>query len=133
MSISRISAVLAFACLSAPIAAAAGVTLDGVPVPKAVSGLSVDVDVTEFRDGTDPSLCPRLIPGCAHPQVCLRTPLPVPVLDAQLAGAAPAHFLVGIEDGRSLQQCVLKSLNSEGPPGRRHYNYCLRCEGVSGP
>lgn len=132
MPIPRIFAVLALACLSAPLAAAA-VTLDGVPVPKAVSGLSVDVDVTEYRDGTDPNQCPRLISGCAHPQVCLRTPTPVPVLDAQLAGATPSHFLVGIENGRSLQQCVLESLNSEGPIGRRRYNYCLRCEGVSGP
>lgn len=129
----RIAAVLALACLLAPAARAGDVTLDGVAVPKAVSSMHVDVDVTEYREGTDPDQCPRLLTGCTHPRVCVETPDRVPVLDAQLGGAAPAHFSVGVEDGRSFQQCVLESLDSQGEKGKRRYDYCLRCEGVSGP
>jgi hypothetical protein len=130
MLISRVSAVLALACLCFPTVAAADVTLDGVSVPGAVSSMTIEVDVTEFRDGGEPDQCPRLIAGCAHPQVSLATPKRVAVLDAQLTGAASAQFTVGVEDGRFFHNCVVKSLEAMG---KRRYRYGLACEGVSGP
>jgi hypothetical protein len=132
VSIPRLATALAFVCLSAPAARAADVTIDGVPVPKAVSHMSIDVDITEFREGGDAG-CPHLVAGCTLPRVCVDTFAPVPVLDAQLAGAAAAHFAVGVEDGRQFQQCVLESLDSQKEKARRRYEYCLRCEGVAGP
>jgi hypothetical protein len=130
MPIFRISGVLALAYLCFPIVAAAGVTLDGVPVPKAVSRMTIDVDLTEFRDGGEPNQCPQLIAGCVHPQVSLHTAERVAVLDAQLTGAASAQFTVGVEDGRLFHNCVVKSLEAKG---KRRYHYGMVCEGVSGP
>ena len=130
MPISRISAVLALACLCFPTVAAADVTLDGVLVPSAVSSMTIEVDVTEFREGGEPNQCPRLIAGCAHPQVTLHTPERVTVLDAQLTGATSAQFTVGVEDGRLFHNCVVKSLEARG---KRRYHYGMACEGVSGP
>ncbi len=129
MPISRISTVLALACLCFPTVAAADVTLDSVPV-RAVSSMTIEVDVTEFRDGGEPNQCPVLIAGCAHPQVSLHTPERVAVLDAQLTGAASVQFTVGVEDGRLFHNCVVKSLEARG---KRRYHYGMVCEGVSGP
>jgi hypothetical protein len=130
MPIFRISGVLALAYLCFPIVAAAGVTLDGVPVPKGVSSMTIEVVVTEFREGGEPNQCARLIAGCAHPQVSLHTPKRVAVLDAQLTGAASVLFTVGVEDGRLFHNCVLNSLEARG---KRRYHYGMVCEGVSGP
>jgi hypothetical protein len=119
---------LALTVVSAP---AADVTLDGVALPRATSTMSIPVDVTEFREGGGG--CPRLLPGCAKPTVCVTVATPVPALDGQVAGNPPARFSVGVEDGRTFVQCLLASLNTDGGGARRHYVYCLRCEGVTGP
>lgn len=121
-------AVLAIAAGRAP---AADVTLNGTEIARATSTMSVHVDVTEFRDGG--SLCAQLIRGCAKPTVCVNAPAPVAALDAQLAGAAPAKFTVGVEDGRHFAQCVLASLDTTGAASKRRYAYCLLCEGITGP
>jgi hypothetical protein len=115
---------------AARIARAADVTIDGAVVARATTTMSIPVEVTEFREI---GLCPHLLTGCAKPTVCITAPAPVPVLDGQLAGAAPARFGVGVEDGRAFAQCVLASLNTDTPGPRRRYVYCLRCEGVSAP
>jgi hypothetical protein len=121
----------AFAATMAATAGAAEVTLDGVAIPRASSTMSIDVGITEFRDGGEQ--CPRLIAGCPNLKVCIGAPARLASLDAQLAGAAPARFSVGVEDGRSFAQCVPASLETRGPRQRKHYEYCLRCEGLTGP
>ena len=112
-------------------ARAAEVTLDGVVVPQASSTMSIDVAITEYREGTEQ--CPRLLSGCPTLGVCIASPAPVASLDAQLAGAAPARFTVGVEDGRAFSRCVPASLETKGGRLRKQYEYCLRCEGLSGP
>ena len=112
-------------------AGAAEVTLDGVVIPQASATMSIDVPITEFREGGDQ--CPRLLPGCPTLEVCIAAPAPVASLDAQLAGAAPARFGVGVEDGRTFARCVPASLETKGGRQRKQYEYCLRCEGLSGP
>ena len=130
----RISAVLLAALFAAAAAATAGaaeVTLDGVVIPQASSTMSIEVGITEFRDGGEQ--CPRLLPGCPKLGVCIAAPAPVASLDAQLAGAAPARFAVGVEDGRTFGRCVPTSLDTKSSKHRRQYEYCLRCEGLTGP
>ena len=113
-------------------ARAADVTLDGTVVPDASSTMSATVNITEFRDGTE--ICPRLLPGCPKLGVCIASPRPVAGLDGQLvSGAATARFAVGIEDGRVFQSCLLSTLDTKGGRLHRQYEYCLRCEGVTGP
>jgi hypothetical protein len=112
-------------------AGAAEVTLDGIVVPEASATMSIDVPITEYRDGTEQ--CPRLIPGCPKLEVCIAAPARVAPLDAQLAGATPARFTVGVEDGRSFGRCVPASLETRGGKHRKHYEYCLRCETLTGP
>lgn len=127
------SFLLVLAVLVSPLACrAADVTLDGAVVPKATSSMRIPVDVTEFREGGG-SGCPILLPGCPKPKVCVTAPAPIAPLDAQLAGAPPARFTVGVEDGRSFGRCVLLSLDTSGAGGKRRYLYCLRCEGVTAP
>jgi hypothetical protein len=67
------------------------------------------------------------------PTVCVETAAPVAALDGQLAGAPAARFTVGVEDGRQFGRCVLASLDTTGAGGKRRYQYCLRCEGITGP
>jgi hypothetical protein len=122
---------LAFAGAAAVSAGAAEVTLDGVVIPQASATMSIDVPITEFREGGDQ--CPRLLPGCPKLAVCIAAPAPVASLDAQLAGATPARFAVGVEDGRSFARCVPASLETKGGRQRKQYEYCLRCEGLTGP
>jgi hypothetical protein len=126
------SLLLVLAILISPLSCrAADVTLDGAVVPKATSIMSIPVDVTEFREGG--SECPVLLPGCPKPRVCVTAPAPIAPLDAQLAGAPPARFTVGVEDGRSFGRCVILSLDTSGAGSKRRYLYCLRCEGVTAP
>jgi hypothetical protein len=117
--------------LVATAAGAADVTLDGAVIPNASSTLDISVGITEFREGGES--CPRLVPGCPKLGVCIAAPAPVASLDAQLAGAAPARFAVGVEDGRVLSHCVPESLETRGGRFLKQYRYCLRCEGLSGP
>jgi hypothetical protein len=130
----RIRSTLMAAALAVAAAASAGaaeVTLDGVVIPQASTTMSIDVPITEFREGGEQ--CPRLLPGCPKLEVCIAAPAPVALLDAQLAGAAPARFGVGVEDGRTFARCVPASLETKGGRQRKHYEYCLRCEGLTGP
>jgi len=130
--IRSIQVAMAFVLATAGRAGAAGVTLDGVVVPEASATMSIDVDITEFREGGG-GQCPRLLPGCPKLEVCIVAPAPVAPLDAQLAGASPARFSVGVEDGRTFGRCVPASLETKGGKHRKHYDYCLRCEGLTGP
>ena len=112
-------------------AGAAEVTLDGTVIPDASATMSIDVPITEYRDGAEQ--CPRFLPGCPQLEVCIAAPARVAPLDAQLAGATPARFVVGVEDGRSFGRCVPASLHTKGGKHRKHYEYCLRCESLTGP
>jgi hypothetical protein len=120
---------LAVALLAAG-ARAGVVALDGVPLPEATSTVSIEREVTEYRDL---EVCPRLLPGCTRARVCLAGPGPVAALDASLASTTPAQMSVQIEDGRSFPECLPVSLESEPVHKKRSYRYCLRCTGVSGP
>jgi hypothetical protein len=122
---------MAFVFAAAGSAGAAEVTLDGTAIPDASATMSIDVSITEYRDGTEQ--CPRLLPGCPKLEVCIAAPAPVARLDAQLAGASPARFAVGVEDGRTFGRCVPASLEAKGGKNRKHYEYCLRCEALTGP
>lgn len=123
---------LAMALLSgAGAVGAAEVTIDGVVVPRASSTLRIDVGITEFREGGEQ--CPRLLPGCPKLAVCVTAPAPIASLDAQLAGAAATRSNVGVEDGRLFSRCVPESLETSGGRIRKQYEYCLRCEALSGP
>ena len=126
-----LSMAVAVALATGIAARAAEVTLDGAVIPQASSTMSIDVAITEFRDGSEQ--CPRLLPGCPALGVCIASPAPVAALDAQLAGAALARFTVGVEDGRAFSRCVPASLETKGGRLRKQYEYCLRCEGLSGP
>lgn len=126
-----IEVAMAFVLTAAGSAGAAEVTLDGAVVPGASATMSIDVGITEYRDGSEQ--CPRLIPGCPKLEVCIVARAPVAPLDAQLAGASPARFAVGVEDGRTFGRCVPASLETKGAKHRTHYEYCLRCEGLTGP
>jgi hypothetical protein len=126
--------IIAFWTLAAPAPAfgAGSVTLNGVPIPKATSALSIAADVTEYREGGE--LCPRLLKQCPKIGVCLTAPAPVSELDAEVAGAGSAtRFTVGIEDGRELVRCLVTSLTADGSGARRRWTYCLRCEGSTAP
>jgi hypothetical protein len=129
--IRSIEVAMTFLLAVAGSAGAAEVTLDGIVVPEASATMSIDVGITEYRDGTEQ--CPRLLPGCPKLEVCIVAPARVAQLDAQLAGATPARFAVGVEDGRTFGRCVPASLETKGGKHRKHYQYCLRCEGLSGP
>lgn len=122
---------IAFVLATVGGAGAAEVTLDGTVIPGASATMSIDVGITEFREGGEQ--CPRLLPGCPKLEVCIDARAPVAPLDAQLAGASPARFAVGVEDGRSFGRCVPASLETKGSKPRKHYEYCLRCEGLTGP
>jgi hypothetical protein len=121
------------AALGAVAAQAADVTLDGVVVPKASATMTISVPITQYRDGASADQCPRLLPLCPKPEVCNATPGPIARIDAQLAGAAPVRFTVGVEDGRLFSRCLPASLETKGGRLRKSYSYCLRCEGVTGP
>ena len=129
--IRSIEVAMAFVLATAGSARAAEVTLDGIVVPEASARMSIDVGITEFREGGEQ--CPRLLPGCPKLQVCIVAPAPVARLDAQLAGATPARFAVGVEDGRTFGRCVPASLETKGARQRKQYEYCLRCETLTGP
>ncbi len=129
--IRSIEIAIAFVLVSTGSARAAGVTLDGTAIPDASSKLSIDVGITEFREGGEQ--CPRLLPSCPKLEVCIDAPAPVARLDAQLAGATAARFSVGVEDGRSFGRCIPASLETKGSKHRKHYDYCLRCETLTGP
>lgn len=129
--IQSIGMAIALVLMGAANARAAEVTLDGTAVPNASSNLDISVPITEFREGGDQ--CPRLLPGCPKLGVCIAAPAAIASLDAQLAGAAPARFAVGVEDGRVLSRCVPDSLETKGGRFFKQYRYCLRCEGLSGP
>ena len=129
--IRSIEVAMAFVLAIAGSVGAAEVTLDGIVVPEASATMSIDVGITEYRDGTEQ--CPRLIAGCPKLEVCIAAPARVAQLDAQLAGATPARFAVGVEDGRTFGRCVPASLETKGGKHRKHYEYCLRCEGLTGP
>jgi len=130
--IRSIEVAMAFVLAAAGSAGAAEVTLDGIVVPDASATMSIDVDITEYREGGGDQ-CPRLLAGCPKLEVCIAARAPVAPLDAQLAGAAPARFAVGVEDGRTFGRCVPASLETKGGKHRKHYEYCLRCEGLTGP
>lgn len=129
--IRSIELAVAFVLAVAGTAGAAEVTLDGIVVPDASATMSIDVPITEYRDGTEQ--CPRLLAGCPNLAVCIAGPARIAPLDAQLAGASPARFTVGVEDGRSFGRCVPASLETKGGKHRKHYEYCLRCETLTGP
>ena len=129
--IRSIEVALAFLLVAAGSAGAAEVTLDGTVIPDASATMSIDVPITEYRDGTEQ--CPRLLPGCPKLEVCIAAPARVAQLDAQLAGATPARFAVGVEDGRTFGRCVPASLETKGAKHRKQYEYCLRCETLTGP
>ena len=129
--IRSIELAIAFALAVAGTAGAAEVTLDGIVVPDASATMSIDVPITEYRDGAEQ--CPRFLPGCPQLEVCIAAPARVAPLDAQLSGATPARFTVGVEDGRSFGRCVPASLETKGGKHRKHYEYCLRCESLTGP
>jgi len=116
--------------LLAAVARAGDVTLDGVPLPESTSTVSIEREVTEFREL---DVCPRLLPGCTRALVCLAGPGPVAALDASLASAAPAAMSIRIEDGRSFHACLPVSLESKPMRMQRSYRYCLRCTGSLGP
>jgi hypothetical protein len=122
---------IVFVLATAGLAGAAEVTLDGAVIPEASATMSIDVGITEFREGG--SQCPRLLPSCPKLEVCIGTRAPVAPLDAQLAGAAPARFSVGVPDGRSFGRCVPASLDTKSGKNRTQYDYCLRCETLTGP
>jgi len=129
--IRSIEVAMALVLAAARSAGAAEVTLDGIVVPEASATMRIDVGITEFREGGEQ--CPRLLPGCPKLEVCIVAPAPVARLDAQLAGATPARFAVGVEDGRTFGRCVPASLETKGGKHQKHYEYCLRCEGLTGP
>jgi len=129
--LARIGAGFAIALGAAGAALAADVTLDGAAVPDAKATMSIDVPITEFREGGEQ--CPRLLPGCPKLEVCIAAPRAIAPLDAQLAGAAPARFSVGVEDGRVFARCIPASLDTKEEHRRKSYRYCLRCEGLTGP
>jgi len=81
------------------------------------------------RHGAVPATAPRL----SKLAVCIVARAPVASLDAQLAGATPARFAVGVEDGRTFGRCVPASLETKGAKHRKQYEYCLRCETLTGP
>ena len=130
--IRSIAMAMAFVLAAAGNAGAAEVTLDGIVVPEASATMRIDVAISEFREGGGDQ-CPRLLPGCPKLEVCIGAPAPVTRLDAQLAGATPARFAVGVEDGRTFGRCVPASLEAKGGKNRKHYEYCLRCEALTGP
>jgi len=129
--IRSIEVAMAFVLVAAGSAGAAEVTLDGIVIPTASATMSIAVGITEFRDGGEQ--CPRLLPGCPKLEVCIDTRAPVAPLDAQLAGAAPARFAVGVEDGRTFGRCVAASLETKSSKHQKLYDYCLRCETLTGP
>lgn len=129
--IRSIEIAVAFVLVAAGSARAAEVTLDGSVIPGASARMSIDVGITEFREGGEQ--CPRLLPSCPKLEVCIDASAPVARLDAQLAGATADRFTVGVEDGRSFGRCIPASLETKGAKHRKHYDYCLRCETLTGP
>jgi hypothetical protein len=117
------------------------VSLNGKPIPHAISEIDATVEVTEFRDGSDP-LNIKLIPGAKRYTVCIVSRSPIAVLDAELPlSDTPDRFGVKVEDGREFSSCLLTSLQVEKRQGKRppegknihSYDYCLRCENVTVP
>jgi len=134
-------AIFAAMVTSGPAAAAGQVLVNGMPLPRALASIDASIDVTEFRDGNDPTIV-RLIAGSKRYGVCVLTPDPVGVFDAELPVADSAdHFAIVVEDGREFSSCLMQSLNMvERPQGRMRnsepfqaYKYCLRCENVTVP
>lgn len=109
-----------------------GVALNGTPIPYATASIDATIEVSEFRDGSDP-LVVRLVPGTKRYGVCIKARSPVAALDAELPlSDTPDRFTVRLEDGREFGACVLESLKLEpNSTSRRGYEYCLRCESVA--
>jgi hypothetical protein len=134
-------AVLATAMAAAPAAHAGTVAVNGVTLPRALGSVEATIDVTEFRDGNDPTVI-RLVAGSKRYSVCVLTPDPVAVFDAELPlAASPDRFTVTVEDGREFSACLVERLEMvERPPARprnsgpvQAYRYWLRCENVTVP
>jgi hypothetical protein len=112
--------------------AAGDVAINGSVVPKATSAVEFTQDLIDFREGGDPN--PQVLPGAKHYGVCVVTPAPIAVLDAELPRADGAtRMTVQIEDGRTFVRCLVASLKTEGAAAKRRLTYCLRCEDVTTP
>ncbi len=132
MSSASAIAAVALLLVATPAAFAAEVAVNGAAVPKAASTVEITQDVIEFREGGETS--PQVIPGAKRYGVCVVTPSPVAVLDAELPRAdTVTRFTVQIEDGRAFGRCLVASLKTEGSGGKRRLTYCLRCEDVTTP
>jgi len=115
-----------------PVRAAGDVTINGGVVPKASSTIDFTQDLIDFREGGDPN--PQVLAGAKHYALCVLTPAPVAVLDAELPRADSAtRMTVQIEDGRTFARCLLASLKTDGSGAKRRFTYCLRCEDVTTP
>jgi len=111
---------------------AAGVTIDDTTIAHATSTMSNSIEITEYREGTDNG-CPRLLAGCKRYAVCILSPAPIAVLDAEFPQSATAtRFSVGVEDGREFSRCLLNTLNT-ADDAKRAYTYCFKCEDVTTP
>ena len=117
------------------------VSVNGTPLRHAVSFIDATVEVTEFRDGTNPNVV-KLIPGAKRYTVCIVSKEPLKMFDAELPVAdTPDRFTLMVEDGREFSSCLLTGLKQlQKPKGRIHegrasllYKYCLRCEDITVP
>lgn len=122
--------------LRAPHAAsAADVTVNGNVVLQGASTINNSIDILQFRNGNDSSVCASLLSGCKHYGVCILAPAPVGVLDAVFPlSVTPPQFTVGVEDGREFRMCLLNTLKAgPGTNGNRTYTYCFECDDVTTP
>jgi hypothetical protein len=144
-----------------PLVAMAGpVAIDGQAVPDASSEVSIEKQVTEYRDGTSNSV--QLVPGPATYRVCLQSCQLIPAVEAACAPGSDDPFVdVTVEDGRMFVRCLIESSNTKAPSvgkacgssrigapsriiepprplcpeccegtARPGTRYCFRCEGV---
>ena len=139
--ISICGALVFVAAAASPVAAHGSVSVNGTPIPETTPVMDATIEVTEFRDGTDPSIV-KLAPGPKRYNVCVVSRNPIGVFDAELPLAdQPDRFTVRVEDGREFGRCLLTDFHA-GTKVAEHrrdarsvriYKYCLRCEGVSTP
>lgn len=86
--------------------------INGIPIPNATSTFEATQEVTEFREDGNPVI--RLISGPKRYTVCAVARAPIAVLDAEVPVADVSnYFVVKVEDGRDLSNCLMESLKTE--------------------
>jgi len=96
-------------------AIAGPVLVEGQPVEGACSEVSIEKQVTEFREGSSDVV--RLIPGPATYRVCVESRNLVPAIEAACAPDSADPFVdIVVEDGRSFVRCLVESSKTGNQP-----------------